>query len=279
VTREHDRLGAAREELAAMYQPGSLDRLPLWALFLATLALVLFSVETGYRPGRRRQRQTPTEKESSVGAMVGATLGLLAFILAFTFGLAANRFEARRQVIVDEANAIGTTFLRAALLTEPERTEARRLLRQYTEVRIKGVRPDLLEQAVSESTGLHARLCAQAVAAGAKDARSVPTGLFIQSLSVLIDTHSKRILIGVRNRIPAALWGALFFIALLSMAQLGYHEGLTSPRRSPAALALVLTFSAVMILIADLDRRSEGLLRVSQQSMLDLRESLEHFSF
>jgi hypothetical protein len=59
------------------------------------------------------------------------------------------------------------------------------------------------------------------------------------------------------------------------MAELGYHEGLTSPRRSPAVLALVLTFSAVIFLIADLDRPQEGLLRISQQSMIDLRNSLE----
>jgi hypothetical protein len=255
-----------------------LDHLPLWGLFLATVAVVFLAVEAGYRLGRLRRAQPDAEKESSVGAMVGATLGLVAFTLAFTFGLAATRFEARRQVILDEANAIGTTDLRAALLADPERSETRRLLREYVEIRLKGVRPEVVQRAAAESTALHARLWAQAVAATAKDPRSIPTGLFIQSLNEVIDLHSKRILVGVRNRIPGALWGALYFIAILGMAELGYHEGLTSSRRSPAALALALAFSAVMFLIADLNRPEEGFLRISQQSMLDLRNSLERTS-
>jgi hypothetical protein len=257
-----------------MYSGGVLDPLPLWGLFLATVAVVSLSVEGGYRLGRLRRQRSEPEKESSVGAMVGATLGLLAFTLAFTFGLAAARFDTRRQVILDEANAIGTSYLRAALLPEPQRSETRRLLREYVEVRLKGVRPENVQRAISESEGLHARLWAQAVAAAEKDPRSVPTGLFIQSLNEVIDLHATRVMVGLRNRIPGAIWGTLYFVAFLGMAEIGYHEGLTSPRRSPAVLALVLTFSAVMFLIADLDRPQEGLLRVSQQAMVDLRNSL-----
>jgi hypothetical protein len=258
-----------------MYSGGVLDQLPLWGLFLATVAVVLLSVEGGFRLGRLRRERSEPEKESSVGAMVGATLGLLAFMLAFTFGLAAARFDTRRQVLLDEANAIGTTYLRAALLPEPQRSEARRLLREYVDVRLKGVQPGQVQQAISESSALHDRLWAQAVAAAEKDPRSIPTGLFIQSLNEVIDVHAKRVMFGVRNRLPSTLWGALYFVTVLGMAEIGYHEGLTSPRRSPAVLALVLTFSAVTFLIADLDRPQEGLLRVSQQSMIDLRHSLK----
>ena len=106
-----------------------LDRTPLWVLFLITSAVVVLSVEAGYRLGRlRRRRLEDPEKESSVGVMVSATLGLLAFTLAFTFGLAAGRFDARRQVIVEEANAVGTSYLRAAFLPEPQQSTTRRLL-------------------------------------------------------------------------------------------------------------------------------------------------------
>jgi hypothetical protein len=258
-----------------MYHVGVLDHLPLWGLLLATVAVVFLSVEGGYRLGKLRRQRSEPEKESTVGATVGATLGLLAFTLAFTFGLAAARFETRRQVLLEEANAIGTTNLRAAFLPEPQRSEARRLLREYVDVRLKGVQPDKVQQAVSESNALHSRLWAHAVAAAEKDPRSIPTGLFIQSLNEVIDLHAKRVMVGLRNRIPGAIWGALYFMAVLGMAEIGYHGGLTSPKRSPAVLALVLTFSAVMFLIADLDRPQEGLLRVSQQAMIDLRLSLK----
>src|SRR5690348_10734501 len=95
---------------------GPLDHLPLWGLFGATVAVVLLSIEGGYRLGQSRRRRSEDEKEGPVGAIVGATLGLLGFILAFTFGLAASRFDARRQIVVEEANDIGTTYLRAGLL-------------------------------------------------------------------------------------------------------------------------------------------------------------------
>ena len=99
-----------------MQNDGPLDALPLWGLFLVILLLVLLSVEGGYRLGKYRRSRSEQEKEAPVGAMVGATLGLLAFMLAFTFGLAAARFDTRRQVLLDEANAIGTTYLRAGML-------------------------------------------------------------------------------------------------------------------------------------------------------------------
>jgi hypothetical protein len=258
-----------------MYHVGVLDHLPLWGLFLAATAVVFLSVEGGYRLGRHRRLRPEPERESTVGAMVAATLGLLAFTLAFTFGLAATRFETRREVILEEANAIGTTDLRAAFLPEPQRSDAHRLLLEYVDVRLNGIQPDRVQQAISESTAIHARLWALAVSAGEKEPRSVPIGLFIQSLNEVIDVHSKRVMVGLRNRLPGALWGALYFLSFLGMAEIGYLEGLTSPRRSIAALALVLTFSTVLYLIADLDRPQEGLLRVSQQAMIDLRHSLK----
>jgi hypothetical protein len=110
----------------------ALDAIPLWGFFGLTMLLVLLFIEGGYRLGRYRLTRSEHEKEAPVGAMVAALLGLLAFILAFTFGLAAQRFDTRRQVLLDEANAIGTTYLRAAML--PERgDEIRALLREYVD--------------------------------------------------------------------------------------------------------------------------------------------------
>src|ERR1051326_4966736 len=99
-----------------MKNAGPIDVLPLWGLFIVILLVVLLAVEFGYRLGKYRRSHHETEKEAPLGTMVGATLGLLAFVLAFTFGLAAQRFDMRRQVLLDEANAIGTTYLRAGTL-------------------------------------------------------------------------------------------------------------------------------------------------------------------
>jgi hypothetical protein len=122
-----------------MESNGPLDALPLWGVFIAILLVVLVSVECGYRLGKHRRNRHEAEKETPVGAMVGATLGLLAFILAFTFGLAAARFDTRRQVLLDEANAIGTTYLRACML--PDRRDGiEPLLREYVDTRLEALR-------------------------------------------------------------------------------------------------------------------------------------------
>jgi hypothetical protein len=89
----------------------------------------------------------------------------------------------------------------------------------------------------------------------------------------VIDLHTERLALGVRNRIPVTIWGTLYLVAVLGTAVMGYHTGLAGSARSLAMLSLVLAFSAVMTLIADLDRPQEGLLRVSQQALADLRNS------
>src|SRR6478752_7173274 len=112
-----------------------LDTVPLWLLFAVVCVLAGVALEGGYRLGRWRHARTEDEKETPVGAMVGSILALFAFLLAFTFGRAGSRFEARRQAILEEANAIGTTYLRTRLLAEPPRNESARLLRQYVDLR------------------------------------------------------------------------------------------------------------------------------------------------
>ena len=257
-----------------MQQVGLLDFLPLWSILPLTVAVALLSVELGYRLASYRQLHSQEEKESPVSGMVGATLGLLAFMLAFTFGLAGSRHEDRRQVLLSEVNAIGTTYLRAAMLPEPMRTESQNLLREYVDVRLEAVQPGKLDQALRKSEELHKRLWTQAVAATEKD-RSDITGLFVSSLNEVIDLHAKRVMAGLRSRVPAVIWIVLFVLAILAMVIMGYHSGLAHSRRSIAVIALVIGFSSVLYLIADLDRPGEGSLRVSQQSMIDLRQSMK----
>ena len=90
----------------------------------------------------------------------------------------------------------------------------------------------------------------------------------------MIDMHATRIQAGLRSRIPTIIWAGLFTLAILSMASVGYQAGLSATRRSPAMVGLVLAFAGVLVLIADLDRPGEGLVTVSQQSMLDLQKTM-----
>lgn len=250
-----------------------LDPIPLAVLFLAFVAFLYLALEGGFRLGRWRHAKITDEKAQPVGAMVASILGLVALVLGFTFALAGSRFDARRMAVLEEANAIGTTNLRARLLPEPERSEVARLLREYVQVRIDATQEGRTEAAIAQSEVLHELLWQQATAAAEKD-KSVITGVFIQSLNDVIDLHAKRVLIGLRSRIPLVLWAGLFGLSMLGMAAVGYQAALSDTRRSPAMLSLVVAFSVVLLLIADLDRGQEGLLRISQQSLLDLQNSL-----
>src|SRR5271165_5160231 len=134
-----------------MLNSGPLDAVPLWGLFGATVVIVLLSIEGGYWLGWYRRRRSEEEKEGPVGAIVAATLGLLAFVLAFTFGLAASRFDARRQIVVEDANAIGTTYLRAGLLPNGRGVKIRKLLREYVDARLEAAETGDVEKVLQRS--------------------------------------------------------------------------------------------------------------------------------
>jgi len=253
---------------------GPLDALPLWGFFVAVLLLVLISVEAGYRLGQYRRSRSEKELEAPIGAMVGATLGLLAFLLAFTFGAAADRFDKRKQVLLDEANAIGTAYLRAGMLPD-RRQEVRALLREYVDTRLQAVQTGKIADGIRRSEQLQDQLWAQAVFLGERSPASIVVGLFVQSLNEVIDIHAKRVTVAVRNRIPGAIWLALLSVAVIALAAMGYHVGIAGASRSLAQVAVALTFSVVIGLIADLDRPQEGTLTVSQQALVDLRQSMQ----
>jgi hypothetical protein len=187
--------------------------------------------------------------------------------------LAAARFDARRQVVLDEANAIGTTYLRAGML--PERgEEVRRLLRDYVSTRLEAVESGKVAEGIRRSENIQQQVWREAETVGNKNPNSILVGLFVQSLNEMIDLHAKRVQAGVRSRIPGAIWLGLFAVAALSLATMGYHAGLSGTRRSLATLAVAVTFSVVIELIADLDRPLEGVLKISQQALLDVQRSM-----
>jgi hypothetical protein len=253
-----------------------LDHIPLWCVLPLLIAIGTLFMEWGYRFGRWRHARAAEEKEAPVASMVASVLGLLAFMLAFTFSMAAARFDARRQAVLHEANAIGTTYLRTRLLPEPQRHEIAALLRRYTEVRSQVANPANIRSVLTESENLHAQLWSQATAVAEKDPHSMMTGLFIQSLNQAIDLHAERVFVGMYSRIPSTLWLALFSLTLLGLASIGYQAGLSETRRSPEMPILTLAFAGVLYLIVDLDRAHEGLLHVSQQAILDLLRTMEN---
>jgi hypothetical protein len=250
------------------------DLLPLWGVFVVTFVLVFISEDLGFRYGKKISRDEEKSKDPSMGSMVGATLGLLAFMLAFTFGMASARYDTRRQLIRDEANAIQTAYLRSDFVSEPRSTEIKKLLREYVDVRLAGVREPDPRPSIARSEEIHHQLWVRTVAEGEKNPGSIVTGLYINTMNEMIDLHTMRVQAGLRSRIPSVIIYVLYFVTILAMASVGFLAGLTGKRNHFVTGALVLAFSSVMLLIIDLDRPHEGLLKVNQQVLIDLQKKL-----
>ena len=250
-----------------------ITKLPLWAVFVLTMSIFMGAVEAGAVLAGISLRQKVKEPEAPLGSLVGAVLGLLAFILAFTFGMTASRFDARKQLVLEEANAIGTTYLRAELLPQTKGLEVRRLLRDYADVRLDATVANVPET-LTKSEEIHGHLWAQAKLLVAEDMDSEIRSLFIASLNELIDLHQSRVTIGMQYRIPATVWLAVYLLSVLSMLAVGYQVGMSGMRRMRGTPVLAASFALVILMIADIDRPGEGLMRVSQQPIADVQQMM-----
>ena len=248
-----------------------------WLIFVVFFALLLLASELGFRLGRSWQAKTGEDARSQLSTVQGAILALLGLLLAFTFSMAVSRYELRRTLVVEETNAISTTYLRAQLLPKPYAHEISSLFEDYVEARLDfyyaGIDPARLAQANKRTEHLQQQLWSQAIAAGKEDPYAITTGLFIQSLNEVIDAPTKR-LAALENRVPEIVYLLLLIGAILAVALIGYGYGLADRRNSLLIALLSLLITLVVLVTMDLDRPRRGLITVGQQSMLDLRESL-----
>jgi hypothetical protein len=250
----------------------------LLLLFLVSIGALILFTELGFHIGRLAGRGTSEKARVQIGTIQGAILGLLALLLGFTFAMAMSRYEVRRQLVVDEANAIGTTLLRAQLLPDPSRREISELLRRYVQVRLDFYQADTYTKkldAINQATNkLQTQLWSMAAGLGVKEPRAVTIGLFLQSLNELIDLHNKR-LTALEDHVPEIILFLLYFVALVATGLIGYGCGLGGVRNFFITVVSSILIAAVIIVIIDLDRPIHGLIQVSQQRMLELRQTME----
>jgi hypothetical protein len=248
-----------------------------WLIALVMLALLLLATEGGFRAGRKVRSRLDEGAKSQVGTISGAVLGLLALLLGFTFSMALSRFDNRKQLVVEESNAIGTAHLRSRLLPEPVRTEVGDLLRSYVDARLDffraGIDKDRLREAYDKTEQLQTQLWSQAAAAVEKDDRETTTGYFITSVNEVIDLHATR-RAATENHVPEGVLLLLLIIALVALAALGYGCGLDGCRHFLSTTMMSVLIVLVITVTIDLDRPRRGLIHVSQASMVHLREDL-----
>jgi hypothetical protein len=242
---------------------------------LGLLLAMIAALEIGRRLGLKARPNLDDAARAQASSLQGAIVGMLALLLAFTLSMAISRYETRRQLVLVEANAIGTTYLRAKLLPEPYATEAANLLRQYVANRIgffsAGIDRARLEADNAEAAQLQAQLWAIARAASAQDNRAIPTGLFVESLNETIDLQSTR-LAAFQNRVPETVIWLLAGVAVATAGVVGYNNGLGNRRHAFGAITLIVLITIIIWVIIDIDRPRRGLIQVSQQSMISLQD-------
>lgn len=211
--------------------------------------------------------------EEETGFVVPAVMGLMALLLGFTFALAIERFENRRQLVLSEANAIQAGYLRTQLLPEPHRARISGLLTHYADNRLKlGVaKPGDIGELLAENSRITTDLWA-ATSAAFEDIKGLDfSAAYVESMNNLIEMDSSRQ--AERNaHIPGKVFFMLYLYALASAAVLSY--ALASRRGRVAAAVLLLLMQSALALIIDIDRPTLGGVNESQEPMIALRDTL-----
>jgi hypothetical protein len=251
-------------------------RLSSLELGLILFVVVAGSTVAGLLLGRYFRHRSQHLREP-FGVLQAALLGLVALVLAFGLSLAVGRYESRRVAVVDEANAIGTTYLRAQTLSEPMRSRSLELLRDYTDTSIG------LSEAIPGSDGER-----RAVAAGGAIQRDLwalagealagaPTDsaprLYVETLNEMIDMQTVRVATR-NNRVPYAVLIVEVVGAAVALGLLAFYLAILGRGVLPVLLAAALVVMLLLVTF-DLDRPTRGLIRVPDKPLVALRASME----
>ncbi len=232
---------------------------------------LLVAMEVGFQCGRRVSRGIDPAAGGQIGAIQGAIIGLLGLLLAFSFAAAGSRFLERQDLIVKEANAIGTASLRADLLDEPHRSGLRRALKRYTEHRIEAA--SRLRAGLSDSdAAMVARFHQEIWAAASAGVAAKPATMLgvLPPVNDVIDLHTSRVFAG-KKHLPMLVLGLLIACSVLSIGTIGFGCGTAGRRRISLTLPLTFLIWASLWITIDLDHPRAGLLRLSDEPLRALK--------
>jgi hypothetical protein len=238
-----------------------------WLVFLAIYIALFISALLGYRLAQSTRINEDGHHHEHITSLREGLFILLGLLLGFTVAMVLPRFDQRNQLVIDEANAIGSTILGAEILPEAQRGDALELLHEYVAVRLDFASQTLLDRpALDRETqrtkGLQRRLWLQGRLVQQKNDTAV-VQLYFKPLSGMIEIAEKR-LAAFENRVPITVWLIIFLVAVFQSFVTGY----SLKRRFWFSLVMTpLVVAVVMALLADLDSPHSGLVGIEQNSM------------
>jgi ABC-type multidrug transport system fused ATPase/permease subunit len=253
----------------------------LAGMFLIPLLSVFVPILIGQRYGRYLIKKSPEVPHAPVGSVVGVAFGLLAFMLAFTFQIASERFNMRKELLLHEVTCIRTAYLRAGLIPEPFRSDTRKLLVEYIDIRVEANKNlSKVDYAVARSQQILDSFWLYTETLAKQDRSSEMYSLFTTSINDLVDDYHLRITRTLDYRIPNMIFWTLFTIVFFSMLVLGFQFGISNRKSLLLNLILSIIFAVVMFLILMLDRPEMRLATLNHKPAIklqqELREKLSH---
>ena len=250
-------------------------RLSSIALALVLCAIVFGSAALGVAIGRS-QRHRGDHLREPVSTVQSALLAMVGLVLAFSLAVALGRYESRRAAVVDNANAIQTTFLRAQTLGDPMRTRSMALLRAYvdTGLGLSRAMPGTAREraAIARGDRIERRLWALAGTALERGPRDTVPRLYVESLNTMIDTEATRVA-ALNNRVPTEVLALEIFGAAVAMGLLGFFLSVIA-RGPPVVVFAAALVAALLIVTFDLDRPTRGLIKVPDAALVDARDAM-----
>ncbi len=247
-----------------------------WIIALILVILLTIFFEFGYFLGFKR---LVGRKDEDIGAIQGGILGFLGIMFAFTFSMAASRFDSRRIAILNESNAIGTTYLRVSLLPDSMKPEIYALLEKYVEYRlIYGRTTDLNKmKALTDSSEIVQLKIWRMASKNAVLNNNWNSSLFLSTLNEMIDLSAERYEVQL-NHVPEIIIYLMILLATISTFTLGFGCGLEKNRKFIFSYSLVVLMILVLMVIIDLDTPLGGIIRVGDKSLSDLDQAIQKYS-
>ena len=243
---------------------------------VAVVSVVVIGCTLGGIALGRYLRERGDRIREPLGVVQAALLGFVALILAFGLTMAVGRYDARRAALVDEANTIGTTYLRAQTLAEPERSRSLRLLRSYTDARLdlSDAVPDTAKfrRASVNSQVIQRKLWALAGETMNTSPQASAPRLYVETLNNMIDAHTTRIA-ALDNRIPGSVLLLQVGISALAFAVLGLYLSILGRAVLPPLLGAVMV-TLLLLVIFDLDRPHRGFIEIPSGPLVAQRASM-----
>jgi hypothetical protein len=253
-----------------------------FALMVLTLfAAILVCLEVGWRIRSKGLAEETSASDAGLNALDGAVFGLMGLLIAFTFSGAASRFEARRSLIVQETNDIGTAYLRLDMLPGDAQPALRQDFRNYVDARLEfyaALRSDVdaARTIHLKENALQQKIWSEAVAATARQSSAAVTSLVIGSLNSMIDDTTTR-LVALETHPPTAIYLALTVLVMASSLLAGFAMAKSGKRNWTHMLIYAATLAFAVYLILDLDFPRLGIIRIDSADhiLVDLRHSMK----